>query len=115
MCRNIKTLFNFDPPVTPEEVQAASLQFVRKICGFTKPSKPNEESFLAAVTKSRALQVGSCDRWKQVRHPRTVKKRPQKRRRAPPKDSAGRLWKLADAFVPIQRHATLHLLATHAK
>jgi hypothetical protein len=49
MCRNIKTLFNFDPPVTPEEVRAASLQFVRKITGFNKPSKANEDSFLAAV------------------------------------------------------------------
>jgi hypothetical protein len=49
MCRNIKTLFNFDPPVTPEEVRAASLQFVRKISGFNKPSKANEGSFLAAV------------------------------------------------------------------
>lgn len=49
MCRNIKTLFNFDPPVTPEEVQAASLQFVRKISGFTKPSKANEAAFLKAV------------------------------------------------------------------
>lgn len=49
MCRNIKTLFNFDPPVTPEEVRAASLQFVRKISGFTKPSKANEVLFLAAV------------------------------------------------------------------
>jgi hypothetical protein len=49
MCRNIKTLFNFDPPVTDEEVRAASLQFVRKISGFTKPSKANEDAFLAAV------------------------------------------------------------------
>ena len=49
MCRNIKPLFNFDPPVTPEEVRAASLQFVRKISGFTKPSKANEGAFLAAV------------------------------------------------------------------
>jgi hypothetical protein len=49
MCRNIKTLFNFDPPVTEDEVRAASLQFVRKICGFTKPSKANEGAFLAAV------------------------------------------------------------------
>lgn len=49
MCRNIKTLFNFDPPVTEEEVRAASLQFVRKISGFTKPSKSNEARFLAAV------------------------------------------------------------------
>ena len=49
MCRNIKTLFNFDPPVTEDEVRAASLQFVRKICGFTKPSKANEGAFLAAI------------------------------------------------------------------
>jgi hypothetical protein len=49
MCRNIKTLYNFDPPVTPEEVQAASLQFVRKITGFNKPSKANEAAFQAAI------------------------------------------------------------------
>jgi len=49
MCRNIKTLFNFEPPVTPEEVRAASLQFVRKITGFHKPSKTNETAFLGAV------------------------------------------------------------------
>jgi len=49
VCRNIKPLFNFDPPVTEEEIRAASLQFVRKISGFTKPSKANEEYFLAAV------------------------------------------------------------------
>ena len=49
MCRNIKPLFNFDPPVTPEEVRAASLQFVRKISGFGKPSKANEVAFMAAV------------------------------------------------------------------
>ena len=49
MCRNIKILFNFDPLVTPEEIRAASLQFVRKISGFHKPSKANEASFDAAV------------------------------------------------------------------
>jgi len=49
MCRNIKPLFNFDPPVTDEEIRAASLQFVRKISGFTKPSKANEAPFLAAI------------------------------------------------------------------
>jgi len=49
MCRNIKTLFNFDPPVTAEEIRAASLQFVRKISGFNKPSRANEGPFLAAV------------------------------------------------------------------
>jgi hypothetical protein len=49
MCRNIKMLFNFDPPVTDEEVRAASLQFVRKISGFSKPSKANEAAFEAAI------------------------------------------------------------------
>jgi hypothetical protein len=49
MCRNIKTLFNFDPPVTEDEIRAASLQFVRKITGFNKPSKANEAAFLSAV------------------------------------------------------------------
>jgi hypothetical protein len=59
MCRSIRILFNFEPPVTDEEVHAASLQFVRKISGFSKPSKANEEAFLAAVdevaTASRKL------------------------------------------------------------
>lgn len=49
MCRNIKTLFNFDPPATDEEIRAASLQFVRKLSGFNKPSKANEEAFEHAV------------------------------------------------------------------
>jgi hypothetical protein len=49
MCRNIRTLFNFEPPVTEEEILAASLQFVRKISGFSKPSKVNEAAFYAAV------------------------------------------------------------------
>ena len=49
MCRNIRPLFNFDPPVTDDEIRAASLQFVRKISGFHKPSKANQAAFLAAV------------------------------------------------------------------
>ncbi len=49
MCRNIKMLFNFDPPVTPDEIHAASLQFVRKISGFNKPSRANEAAFLSAI------------------------------------------------------------------
>ena len=57
MCRNIKTLFNFDPPVTDDEVRAASLQFVRKICGFTKPSKANEAVFLAAVEEVAGISM----------------------------------------------------------
>ena len=55
MCRNIKTLFNFDPPVTAEEIQNASLQFVRKISGFNKPSKANEAAFLMAVDEIAAV------------------------------------------------------------
>jgi hypothetical protein len=57
MCRNIKTLFNFDPPVTDEEVRAASLQFVRKITGFNKPSKANEASFQAAIDDVTAISM----------------------------------------------------------
>jgi len=55
MCRNIKTLFNFEPPVTEEEIRAASLQFVRKLSGFNKPSKINEAAFLAAVDEVAAV------------------------------------------------------------
>jgi hypothetical protein len=55
MCRNIKTLFNFEPPVTDEEIRAASLQFVRKVSGFNKPSKANEAAFLAAVDEIAAV------------------------------------------------------------
>jgi hypothetical protein len=55
MCRNIKTLFNFEPPVTEEETRAASLQFVRKITGFNKPSKANEAAFDSAVDEIAAI------------------------------------------------------------
>jgi hypothetical protein len=57
MCRNIKILFNFDPPVTAEEIRAASLQFVRKISGFNKPSKANEASFMAAVNEIAGIST----------------------------------------------------------
>jgi hypothetical protein len=57
MCRNIKPLFNFEPPANEDEVRAAALQFVRKISGFTKPSKANEAAFLAAVDQITAV----CD------------------------------------------------------
>jgi hypothetical protein len=55
MCRNIKTLFNFEPPVTEEEIRAASLQYVRKVSGFNKPSKANETAFFAAVDEIAAI------------------------------------------------------------
>lgn len=57
MCRNIKTLFNFDPPVTDDEVRAASLQFVRKISGFNKPSKSNEPAFQAAINEVSEISM----------------------------------------------------------
>jgi len=55
VCRSIKTLFNFEPPATEEEIRAASLQFVRKVSGFNKPSKANEAAFLAAVDEIAAV------------------------------------------------------------
>jgi hypothetical protein len=55
VCRNIKTLFNFEPPVTDDEIRGAALQFVRKISGFTKPSKANEAAFMAAVDEVAAV------------------------------------------------------------
>ncbi len=58
MCRNIKTLFNFDPPVTDDEIRAASLQFVRKITGFNKPSKANESAFESAIDEIAGLCHG---------------------------------------------------------
>lgn len=55
MCRNIKTLYNFEPPVTEDEIRAASLQFVRKVSGFNQPSKANEAAFFAAVDQIAAI------------------------------------------------------------
>jgi len=57
MCRNIKTLYNFDPPATPDEVRAASLQFVRKITGFHKPSKSNEAAFQHAIDQIASISL----------------------------------------------------------
>ena len=57
MCRNIRNLFNFDPPVTEEEIRAASLQFVRKISGFNKPSKANEDAFNQAIEEVAAVSA----------------------------------------------------------
>jgi hypothetical protein len=57
MCRNIKILFNFEPPVTDEEIRAASIQFVRKITGFNKPSKANEAAFQSAIDEISAVSA----------------------------------------------------------
>jgi hypothetical protein len=61
MCRNIKILFNFEPPVTEDEIRAASLQFVRKVSGFNKPSKANEAAFVAAVEEISAVSRSLLD------------------------------------------------------
>jgi len=61
MCRNIKTLFNFDPPATDEEIEAASLQFVRKLSGYTRPSQANEEAFDRAVAETTEVAKSLLD------------------------------------------------------
>jgi hypothetical protein len=61
MCRNIRTLYNFDPPATEEEVKAAALQYVRKISGFTKPSRANEEAFARAVDAVAGASIQLLD------------------------------------------------------
>ena len=71
MCRNIKTLFNFDPPVTEEELRAASLQFVRKVTGFNKPSKANEAAFFAAVDEITRISGSLLDSLQTHAPPRT--------------------------------------------
>jgi hypothetical protein len=80
MCRNIKTLFNFDPPVTDVEVRAASLQFVRKITGFNKPSKANEASFLAAVDEVAAVSARLLHSLETAAAPRSREEEAAKRR-----------------------------------
>ena len=78
MCRNIKPLFNFDPPVTDEEIRAASLQFVRKITGFNKPSRANEAAFESAIEEISGICARLLIRWKQRPLPETGKrKRPR--------------------------------------
>jgi hypothetical protein len=63
MCRNIKTLFNFEPPVTDAEIRSASLQFVRKLSGFHKPSRANEAAFERAVERTAEVAPSCCMRW----------------------------------------------------
>jgi hypothetical protein len=70
MCRNIKTLFNFDPPATDEEIRAASLQFVRKLSGFNSPSKANEAAFDAAIDEVAAIARRLIDSLQTTATPR---------------------------------------------
>jgi hypothetical protein len=94
MCRSIKTLYNFEPPATDDEVRKASLQFVRKLCGFTKPSKANEAAFEAAVeqvagaaqTLLASLVTNASPRNREVE---AVKARAKARRRFSAEETAG--------------------------
>jgi hypothetical protein len=70
MCRNIKTLFNFEPPATDDEIRAASLQFVRKLSGFNKPSKANEEAFNRAIDEVAAVARVLIDSLETTAQPR---------------------------------------------
>jgi hypothetical protein len=70
MCRNIKTLFNFDPPATDEEIRAASLQFVRKLSGFTAPSKANQAAFDRAIDETAAVARRLIDSLSTTASPR---------------------------------------------
>jgi hypothetical protein len=79
MCRNIRTLFNFEPPATEEEIRAASLQFVRKISGFTRPSKANEAAFDQAVEQVAAIARSLLDSLETSAEPRIARSK----RRAP--------------------------------
>jgi hypothetical protein len=80
MCRNIKTLFNFEPPATEEEIRAASLQFVRKLSGFNKPSKANEESFSRAVEEVAGIARGLLENLETTAAPRDRETEAQKAR-----------------------------------
>jgi hypothetical protein len=71
VCRNIRTLFNFEPPVTEEEIRAASMQFVRKISGFTKPSKANEAAFQSAVEEIARISGRLLDSLESVAPPKS--------------------------------------------
>src|SRR5271168_4360893 len=87
MCRNIKTLFNFEPPVTDEEVRAASLQFVRKISGFNKPSKANEGAFIAAIDEITGISARLLRSLETNAPSRNRDQEAPEQRRAPRKDS----------------------------
>ncbi len=91
MCRNIKTLFNFDPPVTDEEIHNAALQFVRKVSGFNKPSKVNEAAFLAAVDRVADVSKTLLDSLETNAPPRDREKEiARMRARAAKRFSAGK-------------------------
>ena len=89
MCRNINTLFNFEPPATNAEVNAAALQYVRKVTTFNKPSKINEAAFYSAVEDIARISERLLPLSRPPQRPRTGRERRPRRRHARPYDSAG--------------------------
>ena len=83
MCRSIKTLFNFEPPATDDEVRAASLQFVRKLSGFSKPSQANEDAFAKAGKTSVPLRASCSAPWPPTHPPKIARSRQRRPRSAP--------------------------------
>jgi hypothetical protein len=80
MCRNIRTLYNFDPPATEEEIHSASLQYVRKISGFNKPSQANDEAFEEAIAEVAAASAKLLDRLVTTAQPKDREVEAAKRR-----------------------------------
>jgi len=95
MCRNIRSLYNFEPPATDEEVRSAALQYVRKISGFTKPSKANEKAFDQAVNAVAEVSARLLGQLVTSAPPKTARSRPP--RRAPEPSSGSRLNSRATA------------------
>ena len=102
MCRNIKTLFNFEPPVTDDEVRAASLQFVRKLSGFNKPSKANEAAFERAVEQTTEVARELLRRSSRPRRRATAKSRPPEGARA--RARSARFWRGRSIRAIVRRH-----------
>jgi hypothetical protein len=90
MCRSIKTLFNFEPPVTDDEIRAASLQFVRKVSGFTHPSKANEPAFQTAIDEIESASRKLLISLQTTRLQEPESRKPRRQRRAPSFDSRGK-------------------------
>jgi len=106
MCRNIRTLFNFEPPATPDEIEAASLQFVRKISGFTKPSRANEAAFNAAVDEIARISAQFLATLEATAAPKNREEKRPKPGLAPPSATPIEALK-RDACLLVRRYAVL--------
>jgi hypothetical protein len=107
MCRNIRTLFNFEPPATEDEIRASALQFVRKLSGFAQPSRVNEAAFNLAVHEISASARRSSAHWKRQAQARIARKKPK--RLAPGHASVSHnsngAWTLISSAICLRRSA----------